>query len=93
MAMTHTTRPINVTPGSELDQLLQEASHAPLLLDRDGVLYRLARADADDMRAAYDPAAALAGIRDAAGSWSDLDAEAFKASVYRAREAGTRLDR
>ncbi len=43
---------------------------------------------------AYDAAAALAGIRAAGGSWSDLDAEALKADLYRAREEGTRsLDR
>ncbi len=42
----------------------------------------------------YDPVAALAGIREAGGSWHDLDAEALKADLYRAREEGTRpLDR
>ena len=34
----------------------------------------------------YDPVAALAGIREAGGSWHDLDAEALKADLYRARE-------
>lgn len=38
----------------------------------------------------YDPAATLASIRAAGGSWSDLDAEALKADLYRAREEGTR---
>ncbi|MBI4318448.1 MAG: hypothetical protein HY675_08160 [Chloroflexi bacterium] len=38
----------------------------------------------------YDPEAALAGIRAAAGSWKDLDTEALKKHIYRARREGSR---
>jgi hypothetical protein len=61
-----------------------------VLLEKDGKLYRLARLDRDDIWASYDPKTALDGIDAAAGSWSDIDAEAFKTFIYRAREEGSR---
>lgn len=83
---------IKVTEGSELAQLVTEAGSAPLFLEKDGELYRLERMEKEpkDIFANYDPQAALAGIREAAGSWKDIDPEAFKAHLYRAREEGTR---
>lgn len=81
---------IEVLPGSEVARLLDEAGATPLVLVRDGVRYRLDREN-DSIWAGYDPATALAGIRAAAGSWRDLDTEALKLELYRAREEGTRL--
>ncbi len=84
---------IAVTPDSELAHLIEGAAGRPVLLEKDGVRYRLER-DEDDVWRGYDPEAARAGIRAAAGSWSDLDAEQLKAAIYRAREEGSRpLDR
>ena len=80
---------ILVQPGSELALLLEEAAGRPLVREKDGVRYRLEREEAD-IWAGYDPVAARAGIRAAAGSWSDLDAEELKAALYRAREEGSR---
>lgn len=82
---------IKVAPGTELARLLEEAAEAPLLLEKNGDLYRLSRAETgqEDVWADYDPEAALAGIRAAAGSWKDIDPEVLKAFVYRAREEGT----
>ncbi len=83
---------IKVSEGSELARLLTEADAAPLLLEKDGELYRLERMEKEpeDIFANYDPEAALAGIREAAGSWKDVEPEEFKAKLYRAREEGTR---
>ena len=80
---------ITVPPGSELGALLEAAAKAPVLLEKDGVRYRVTRID-DDVWAAYDPVAARRGIRAAGGSWRGVDAEALKAALYRAREEGTR---
>ena len=82
---------IEVAPGSELDRLLDEAAEAPLRLVRNGERFRLDREPAeDDIWAGYDPERTRAGMRAAAGSWTDVDAEALKAYIYRAREEGTR---
>jgi hypothetical protein len=87
--MASEPKTIAVAPGSEIDRLLDEAARTPLRLVRDGVRFRLGRED-EDVWAGYDPERALAGMRAAAGSWTNLDAEAMKEFVYRAREEGTR---
>jgi len=88
--MTKEAIPIKVVPGSELARLLDAAALTPLLLEKDGVLYRVNRVDADDLWAGYDPEAVRAAIRTAAGTLTSSDAEALKAAIYRAREEGTR---
>lgn len=89
--MASEPRTINVEPGSVLDRLLDEAGGAPLRLVRGGERFRLDREAADDdVWAHYDPERARAGMRAAAGTWTDLDAEAMKAFIYQAREEGTR---
>jgi hypothetical protein len=79
---------ITVSTQGEIARLLDEAADGPLILEKDGIRYRLDREGSSDLPA-YDAAATLAGIRAAGGSWSDLDAEALKADLYRAREEGT----
>ncbi len=80
---------ITVKPDSELARLLDEAADRPLLLEKDGVQYRLDR-EGTDIRAAYDPEVARDGIRKAAGSWKAMDAEAFKAYIRERRSASSR---
>jgi hypothetical protein len=86
------TRKITVPEGSDLAKLLSEAAARPILLEKNGELYRLERMgqEAEDIFAKYDPKAALAGIKAAAGSWKDIDVEAFKQFIYRSRKEGTR---
>lgn len=87
------TKTVHVEPGGEVDRLLDEAAEGPIVLERDGVRYRLGRLEDEtdeNVWDAYDPEKARAGMRAAAGSWSDIDAEAFIRSIYRAREAGSR---
>ncbi|MGI8550623.1 MAG: hypothetical protein ACR2PL_07490 [Dehalococcoidia bacterium] len=80
---------ISVPAGSELASILDKAAAAPVILEKDGVQYRLTT-DLSRRRADYDPQAAIASMRAAAGSWKDIDPEAFKAFIYRAREEGTK---
>lgn len=80
---------IRIEAGSELARLLEEMGDAPLLLEKDGALYRVLRED-HDIWAGYDAARAKAAVMKAAGSWSDIDADAFIANLYRAREEGSR---
>jgi hypothetical protein len=80
---------IIVNPNSEVARLLDEAADRPLLLEKDGVRYRLDREETD-IWAGYDPEAAIEGIRAAAGSWKDIDAEVFKAYIRERRKASSR---
>jgi hypothetical protein len=88
--MARELKRIKVTPGSEVAKLLDEAATAPLLLEKDGELYRLDRTEEEDLWAGYDPTAVDEAITAAAGKWADLDADALIAAVYRARAEGSR---
>jgi hypothetical protein len=83
------SRTIHVSEDSELARALEEVDEIPLRLEKDGVLYRVSRED-EDLWASYDPAAALAGMADAAGALSPEDGERLKAYLYKAREEGSR---
>lgn len=87
--MAKEPKTISVRPEGELAELLEEAGDAPLLLEKNGVRYRLDR-EGRVPAARYDPAATRAGLRAAAGSISVEDAERLKALIYRGREEGTR---
>lgn len=94
--MTSAARVIAVTSESEIDELLDEAERAPILLEREGVLYRLARANTepDDIWANYDPEAVRKALDETVGSWADLDADQLIADIYRWRAEGSRpIDR
>jgi acyl-CoA reductase-like NAD-dependent aldehyde dehydrogenase len=84
-------RRLPAKPGSELARLLDEAARSPLLVERDGVTYRIT-VESPHGKSVHDPQAAIAAMRAAAGSWKDIDAEAFKAQLYRAREEGTKRE-
>jgi hypothetical protein len=80
---------IIVNPNSEVARLLDKAAERALLLEKDGVRYHLDKEETD-IWAGYDPEAALEGIQKAAGSWKDIDAEAFKAYIRERRKASSR---
>lgn len=90
---------IHIGDDRTLDAVLESIGMDEVVIERKGVRYRVLRepleiADDDDPFAGYDPERALAGMRAAVGSWSDIDTEELKEFIYRAREEGTRpIDR
>lgn len=89
------TKKIVVAPDSEVAKVLEEAAKAPLLVEVDGSTYRVSLlgrgvADAEGPWPGYDVEEARRVLAETAGSWSDLDADALIAEIYRAREEGSR---
>jgi hypothetical protein len=82
-------KPIHITPDIRVADLLPEADKSPLVLEQNGVRYRLSRED-DDLWADYDPEKVRAALEEAIGSWADLDADALVQDVYRWRQEGSR---
>lgn len=78
---------ITVTPDGELAHLLDEALTMPLRLAFRGVHYRL---DREATWPEYDSEQARRIVRETAGSWFAVDADAPIADVYHAREEGSR---
>lgn len=84
---------ITIDPDSELAHALAEADAKPVLLDSNGVRFRVIRAG-DDLWADYDPDAVLTGLHTIAGTVSPEEGERMKELIYRGREEGTRpIDR
>jgi hypothetical protein len=81
-------KPIHVTPDIHVVDLLPEADKAPLVLEQNGVRYRLSREDGGPLD--EDDAEKVQAMLDAIGSWSDLDANALVEQVYRWRAEGSR---
>ncbi|MGH2365183.1 MAG: hypothetical protein ACRDHX_11115 [Chloroflexota bacterium] len=83
---------ITVRPDSELAGILDMAAKSPLLLEKNGTLFRVdvVEVGTEASLRSYDPSAARAALRAVAGSWRDLDTEKMKRDVYRAREEGSR---
>lgn len=82
---------IAVNPTSELAVSIDtaEAEERPIILDKNGVRYRVIR-ETDDIWAGYDPDAVIAGMDAAVRSITREEAERLKNLVYEGREAGTR---
>jgi hypothetical protein len=87
--MTETSQTIRIEPDSELARALKEANKAPVLLESNGVRYRVMRVH-DDIWAGYDPERLLASVRAAAGTLTPEEGEELKELIYRGREEGTR---
>jgi hypothetical protein len=82
---------ITVPEGSRLAKLLTDAAGRPILLEKNGELYRLERMDQED--SAFSPEEVTRsrdGILKAAGSWKDIDTEAFKAYIAERRHTANR---
>ena len=88
--MVREPKRIKVSRGTEVARLLDQAAAGPLLLEKDGELFRLIRAQEEDIWADYDPERVREAVARYDGSWQDIDLEAFKAFIYRAREEGTK---
>jgi hypothetical protein len=90
--MTHEpTRKITVPEGSDLAKLLTDAGSSPILLEKNGELYRLERMEEKDTEPSpEDVARSKDGILKAAGSWKGIDTEAFKAYIAGRRRTANR---
>ena len=88
--MTADEKALDVTPGSELERLLEAADDGPVTFDRAGIRYRVTRDAAGDIVAGYDPERFRTVLDEVAGSWSDLDTDTIIEQVYRWREEGSR---
>ncbi len=82
---------IKVTEDTRLISLLEQVGASPMLLEKDGVVYRLeAEREAEDIWAGYDPDKVREVLSEVAGSWADLDTDTMIADIYRWREEGSR---
>jgi hypothetical protein len=79
---------VRIEPDSELAHLLDEIGERPVLLEKNGTVYRLTKEE--DSWLAYDAERVKMAIRKTAGSWANLDADKLIAAIYHAREMGTR---
>jgi hypothetical protein len=86
-------RTIHIDPESDLARSLATADDEPVLLESNGVRFRVIRVD-DDPWADYDPEKVREGLRKFSGMISPEEADRIKELIYRGREEGTRpLDR
>jgi hypothetical protein len=91
--MTKDSLTITVDPDSELGRALDDTDGSPVVLERNGVRFRVTR-DPDDPWAGYDPEKVRAGLRKFAGMLTPEEGERIKETIYRGREEGTRpIDR
>lgn len=90
--MVATRRTIKITAESRVDEILADAATSPLILDSNGVRYRLSREGRSDIWEGYqpDPDETLKMLDEVAGSWGDLDIDKMIFDLYEAREKGSR---
>ncbi len=91
--MVSVPRIIHVEPGSELDQLLDEAVDLPVEVEKDGVRYCLDRVSTSQHTPLTPEQVerSIAGIRKASGAWNGLvDADEFTSYVYARRRTSNR---
>jgi hypothetical protein len=87
--MVSNPKPIPVTDDTELPRLLDDAAKGPVLLERNGEIFRLVRED-DDIAYEPDRERVLQILDETAGGWADLDIDKIIADIYEARRAGSR---
>ena len=81
--MATETKVINVAPESELGRFLEEIGEAPVVLEKDGERYVLAREDAHDIWADYDPEKVRQALLQSAGALADIDRESLLSDITR----------
>jgi len=80
---------IEIIPGGEFDRLLKSAQEFPVLLDRDGIRYRLAPLAQDDIWSGYDVESARQALYQSAGALAGVDREQLLADIKAQREQAT----
>lgn len=85
---------IRISPDGELALLIKDALSAgePILIDTGETVFSIGTITTKVSRrpSPEEVARSREGILKAAGSWKDVDAEAFKAYVYKRRRASRR---
>jgi hypothetical protein len=82
---------ITVPEGSSLAELLTEAAVRPILLEKNGDVFLLERMQTEyKTPSPEDVTRSRDGIVKAAGSWKDIDIEAFKAYIKDRRQTANR---
>jgi hypothetical protein len=87
--MAKEPEPIKVTADTRLTDVLARVRTDSIVLDSNGVRYRLGR-ETEDIWTSYDPAKMKAALATYGGSWSDIDADKAIEDIYRARLEGSR---
>ena len=77
---------IHITPDSELARFLDNVGEMPVLLEKNGKLYRLIEERNDDIWAGYDQSKVKAALHNSAGALSDVDREELLDDIHQARE-------
>ena len=84
--MATESKVINVAPESELGRFLEEIGAAPVVLEKDGGRNVLAREDAHDIWADYDPEKVRQALRQGTGILAGVDRESLLSDIHAARE-------
>ncbi len=84
--MTTEPRRVHIDPGSEIGKLLDEARNRPVLLEKEGVLYRVSEAHGEDIWAGYDAEAVKKALRQSAGAFAGSDTVQLRRDILLQRE-------
>ena len=84
--MAAESKVINVAPESELGRFLEEIGEAPVVLEKDGERYVLAREDAHDIWADYNPEKVRQALLQSAGALAGIDRKSLLSEIHAARE-------
>jgi len=74
---------VHVTPDSELARLLDEMGDAPILLEKDGELYRVTKEE--EIWVHYDPERTRMALQKSAGALQNVDREELLNDIHLAR--------
>jgi hypothetical protein len=84
-----TTGALGVVPGGELDRVIAWAARGPILVERNGRVYRIT-IEPETSEAEPDPAVIERMLDSVAGSWASLDVDTAMHFVSQARARGSR---
>lgn len=77
---------VRIKPDSELARFLDTVGEIPVLLEKDGKLYRLSEETPTDIWAGYDSRKTKAALRKSAGALRGVNREELLADIHLGRE-------
>jgi hypothetical protein len=81
---------IRIDPDSELARLLEEADETPVLLEKNGEVYRLVKEENLPRKKSTLSDEDYKAFLSSAGSWADVDIDTFLKDIYESRERSSR---